>query len=117
MNIGTAYANKFKHSRLKLDVPDGSTVREAIEISGLLKSGAKGAGERGQMFPILRRMVDLCNEKSGIFGPLQFGFRDRRRPRRLRREAPLDRFGGCHSTKADYQNRHFPNDQESNRHG
>jgi len=26
-------------------------------------------GERGQMFPVLRRIVDLCNEKTGIFGP------------------------------------------------
>ena len=27
-------------------------------------------GERGQMFPVLRRIVDLCNEKTGIFGPI-----------------------------------------------
>ncbi len=27
-------------------------------------------GERGQMFPFLRRIVGLCNEKMGIFGPL-----------------------------------------------
>ena len=27
-------------------------------------------GERGQMFPDLRRIVGLCNENPGIFGPL-----------------------------------------------
>ncbi len=27
-------------------------------------------GERGQMFPVLRCIVGLCNEKTGIFGPL-----------------------------------------------
>ena len=27
-------------------------------------------GERAQMFPVLRRIVGLCNEKTGIFGPL-----------------------------------------------
>ncbi len=26
--------------------------------------------ERGQMFPVLRRIMDLCNEKTGIIGPL-----------------------------------------------
>ncbi len=26
--------------------------------------------ERDQMCPVLRRIVGLCNEKTGIFGPL-----------------------------------------------
>ena len=36
MNVGVAYADKFKQIWLKLDVPEGSTVRDAIEKSGLL---------------------------------------------------------------------------------
>ena len=55
MHIGVAYADKFKQTWLKLDMPDGSTVREAIERSGLL----------GQ-FP----EIDLNQNKVGIFGKL-----------------------------------------------
>lgn len=55
MNVGIAYANKKKHIWLKLDVPDGSTVRDAIEHSGLLKQ-----------FP----EIDLETQKVGIFGKL-----------------------------------------------
>jgi putative ubiquitin-RnfH superfamily antitoxin RatB of RatAB toxin-antitoxin module len=55
MNVGIAYANKKKQIWLKLDVPDGSTVREAIEYSGLLKQ-----------FP----EIDLESQKIGIFGKL-----------------------------------------------
>jgi len=53
MNVGVAYADKFKQLWLKLEVPDGCTVRGAIERSGLL----------GQ-FPD----VDLARQKVGIFG-------------------------------------------------
>jgi putative ubiquitin-RnfH superfamily antitoxin RatB of RatAB toxin-antitoxin module len=53
MHIGVAYADKFKRSWLKLDVPDDSTVQEAIEHSGLLRQ-----------FPD----VDLTTQKVGIFG-------------------------------------------------
>ncbi|MES9813408.1 MAG: RnfH family protein [Candidatus Thiodiazotropha sp.] len=53
MNVGVAYADKFKQVWLKLEVPDGSTVREAIEHSGMLKQ-----------FP----EIDLCRQKVGIFG-------------------------------------------------
>lgn len=53
MNVGVAYADKFKQVWLKLEVPDGSTVREAIELSGIL----------GQ-FP----EIDLDRQKVGIFG-------------------------------------------------
>jgi hypothetical protein len=55
MNVGVAYADKFKKTWLKLEVPDGSTVAEAIEHSGLLKQ-----------FPD----IDLNTQKVGIFGKL-----------------------------------------------
>ncbi len=53
MHIGVAYADKFKQTWLKLDVPEGSSVKDAIERSGLL----------GQ-FP----EIDLSKNKVGIFG-------------------------------------------------
>ena len=53
MHIGVAYADKFKQTWLKLDVPEGSTVQEAIERSGLLTQ-----------FP----EIDLTKNKVGIFG-------------------------------------------------
>ncbi len=53
MNVGVAYADKFKQVWLKLEVPDDSTVRQAIEHSGLLTQ-----------FP----EIDLENQKVGIFG-------------------------------------------------
>ena len=55
MNVGVAYADKFKKVWLKLEVPDGSTVQEAIEHSGMLKQ-----------FP----EIDLSKQKVGIFGKL-----------------------------------------------
>jgi putative ubiquitin-RnfH superfamily antitoxin RatB of RatAB toxin-antitoxin module len=55
MNVGVAYADKFKKVWLKLEVPDGSTVREAIEHSGLLNQ-----------FP----EIDLDKQRVGIFGKL-----------------------------------------------
>ena len=55
MNVGVAYADKFKKVWLTLEVPDGSTVREAIEHSGLLNQ-----------FP----EIDLDHQKVGIFGKL-----------------------------------------------
>jgi len=55
MNVGVAYADKFKKVWLKLQVPDGSTVREAIERSGLLAQ-----------FP----EIDLDIQRVGIFGKL-----------------------------------------------
>lgn len=53
MNIGVAYADKFKQLWLKLDVPEGSTVGEAIERSGLLAQ-----------FP----EIDLSTQAVGVFG-------------------------------------------------
>ncbi|MFB1490447.1 MULTISPECIES: RnfH family protein [unclassified Thiocapsa] len=55
MHVGVAYADKFKQTWLKLDVPDGSTARDAIERSGLL-----------DQFP----EIDLTENKIGIFGRL-----------------------------------------------
>jgi putative ubiquitin-RnfH superfamily antitoxin RatB of RatAB toxin-antitoxin module len=53
MNVGVAYADKFKQVWLKLEVPDGSTVREAIEHSRIL-----------DQFP----EIDLERQKVGVFG-------------------------------------------------
>ncbi|MBW9256456.1 MAG: RnfH family protein [Candidatus Thiodiazotropha sp. (ex. Lucinisca nassula)] len=55
MNIGVAYADKFKQLWLKLEIPDGSTVMQAIEKSGLL-----------EQFP----EIDLTRQKVGIFGKI-----------------------------------------------
>ncbi len=55
MHIGVAYADSYKQLWLKLDVPDGSTVQEAIERSGLL-----------DQFPGL----DLQTQPVGIFGKI-----------------------------------------------
>ena len=55
MNVGVAYADRFKKVWLKLEVPDGSTVRETIEHSGLLAR-----------FP----EVSLDTQPVGIFGKL-----------------------------------------------
>ena len=55
MHIGVAYSDKFKQTWLKLDVPDDSTVRDAIERSGLLNQ-----------FP----EIDLASNKVGIFGKI-----------------------------------------------
>lgn len=53
MNIGVAYADKFTQSWLKLEVPDNSTVLEAIEFSGMLTKYPE---------------IDLSTQKVGIFG-------------------------------------------------
>lgn len=55
MHVGVAYADKFKQTWLKLDVPEGCTAREAIERSGLLSQ-----------FP----EIDLEKNKIGIFGKI-----------------------------------------------
>lgn len=53
MNVGVAYASERTRAWRKLDVPDGSTVRDAIDHSGLLKE-----------FP----EIDLATQKVGVFG-------------------------------------------------
>ena len=55
MNIGVAYADRFKKIWLKLDVPENSTVQEVVERSGLL-----------DRFPD----IDLTRQRVGIFGKL-----------------------------------------------
>jgi hypothetical protein len=55
MNVGVAYASSKKQVWLKLEVPEGSTVRDVIAQSGLLKQ-----------FP----EIDLDTQKVGIFGKL-----------------------------------------------
>ncbi len=55
VNVGVAYTNKDKQVWLKIDVPDGSTVIDAIEESGVL-----------DMFP----EIDLENQKIGIYGKM-----------------------------------------------
>jgi putative ubiquitin-RnfH superfamily antitoxin RatB of RatAB toxin-antitoxin module len=55
MNVGVAYADKFKQIWLKLDVPEGSTIRDAIDRSGILKQ-----------FPD----IDLTKQKVGVFGKI-----------------------------------------------
>lgn len=53
MNVGIAYDNGKKQVWLKLEVPDGSTVRDVIMLSHLV-----------EMFP----EIDLESQKVGIFG-------------------------------------------------
>jgi len=53
MNIGIAYANPRDQVWMRIEVPDGSTVQQAIERSGVLAR-----------FP----EIDLNKQKVGIYG-------------------------------------------------
>lgn len=53
MQIGVAYSEPGQQIWLNIEVPDGATVREAIDRSGVLA-----------MFP----HIDLAAQKVGIFG-------------------------------------------------
>lgn len=53
MNVGIAYADKFRQLWLKLEVPDDSTVQDVIDHSGILDK-----------FP----EIDLSSQKVGVFG-------------------------------------------------
>lgn len=55
MNVGVCYAEADRQTWLRLEIPEGSTVRQAIELSGLLKQ-----------YP----HIDLETQKVGIFGKL-----------------------------------------------
>ncbi|MGR8980634.1 MAG: RnfH family protein [Gammaproteobacteria bacterium] len=55
MNVGVCYAEAERQTWLRLEVPDGSTVQQAIELSGLLNR-----------YP----HIDLSTQKVGIFGKL-----------------------------------------------
>lgn len=53
VNVGVAYSTPAKQVWLKIEVPDGSTVIDAIEESGVL-----------DIFP----EIDLNSQKIGIYG-------------------------------------------------
>lgn len=55
MNVGVCYAEADRQTWLRLEVPDDSTVQQAIELSGLLNQ-----------YPY----IDLGKQKVGIFGKL-----------------------------------------------
>lgn len=55
MNIGVCYAEADRQLWMRIDVPDGSNVGQAISLSGIL-----------QQFP----EIDLEQQKVGIFGKL-----------------------------------------------
>jgi putative ubiquitin-RnfH superfamily antitoxin RatB of RatAB toxin-antitoxin module len=55
MNVGVCYAQADRQLWLKLEVPDGSTVAEAIALSGLLAQYPE---------------IDLDTQKVGIFGKI-----------------------------------------------
>jgi putative ubiquitin-RnfH superfamily antitoxin RatB of RatAB toxin-antitoxin module len=53
MNVGICYADSDRQLWLRLEVPDGSSVEQAIQQSGIL-----------QRFP----EIDLGSQKVGVFG-------------------------------------------------
>ncbi|MGR9045258.1 MAG: RnfH family protein [Gammaproteobacteria bacterium] len=55
MNVGVCYAEADRQLWMRLDVPEGSNVQKAIELSGIL-----------QQFP----EIDLDQQKVGIFGKI-----------------------------------------------
>ncbi len=55
MNIGVCYAEAERQLWVRLEVPDDSTIQEAIELSGVLKQ-----------YPL----IDLTSQKVGVYGKL-----------------------------------------------
>lgn len=55
MNVGVCYAEADRQLWLRLEVPEGSTVQQAIELSGVLSQYSH---------------IDLTTQKVGIFGKL-----------------------------------------------
>jgi hypothetical protein len=55
MNVGVCYAQADRQLWLRLEVPEGSTIAEAIELSGVLTQYPE---------------IDLESQKVGIFGKL-----------------------------------------------
>jgi len=53
MRVGVVYAEGGQQLWIRLDVPEGATVQDAIERSGVL------ANHPG---------IDLCSQKVGVFG-------------------------------------------------
>ncbi len=55
MNVGVCYAQADRQLWLRLDVPEGSTIAEAIALSGVLTQYPE---------------IDLETQKVGVFGKL-----------------------------------------------
>ncbi|MBD9360725.1 RnfH family protein [Methylomonas fluvii] len=55
MNVGVCYAQADRQIWLRLEVPEGSTIAEVIELSGVLTQYPE---------------IDLESQKVGIFGKL-----------------------------------------------
>jgi len=55
MNVGVCYAEVYRQLWMRLEVPDSSTIEEAINLSGVLK-----------LYP----EINLANQKVGIFGKI-----------------------------------------------
>lgn len=55
MNVGVCYAEIDRQLWMRLEVPDSSTIEEAIKLSGVLK-----------LYP----EINLGNQKVGIFGKI-----------------------------------------------
>lgn len=55
MNVGVCYAEADRQSWLRLEVPNNSTIEQAIQLSGLLTRYPE---------------IDLAKQKVGIFGKL-----------------------------------------------
>ncbi len=55
MNVGICYAEAERQLWMRLEIPDGSAVEQAIQLSGVLKQ-----------FP----EIDLQKQKVGIFGKI-----------------------------------------------
>ncbi|MDD1630526.1 MAG: RnfH family protein [Methylococcaceae bacterium] len=55
MNVGVCYAEVDRQLWMRLEVPESSTIEEAINLSGLLK-----------LYP----EINLGNQKVGIFGKI-----------------------------------------------
>lgn len=55
MNVGVCYAQADRQIWLKLEVPEGSTIAEAIDLSGLVNQYPE---------------IDLEAQKVGIFGKI-----------------------------------------------
>jgi putative ubiquitin-RnfH superfamily antitoxin RatB of RatAB toxin-antitoxin module len=55
MNVGVCYAQADRQIWVRLDVPDGSTISKAIELSGVLTQYPE---------------IDLESQKVGIFGKI-----------------------------------------------
>ncbi|MDF1589511.1 MAG: RnfH family protein [Gammaproteobacteria bacterium] len=55
MNVGVCYAESDRQLWMRLEVPDGSSIKKVIELSGILKQYPE---------------IDLNNQKVGIFGKI-----------------------------------------------